>query len=175
MLNYNLLEQIVIQDVKPQLVIKYLLLNELQLMHAKGESSIPKEVIWLIIEYQFKSLDEIIILYQDINIIHHCNIVMLKFMSCMVKEDLDFVKHGLCPIIDTQLNKVVLHTLKMLYAQEPFHLVVKDSVINISKELAIFINTQWDLYNIKNSDILSHACESVIKQLKTDKKYIDML
>lgn len=174
MLNYKQLEQIVIQDVKPKLVIKYLLLNELQL-HANVESSIPKEVIWLIIEYQFKSLEEIIILYQDINIIHYSNIIMLKFMSGMIKEDLDFVKHGLCPIIDSQSYKIVLHILKMMYAQEPFNLVVKDSVINMSKELAIFINTQWNLYNIKYSDILNHACEMVIKQLKTDKKYIDML
>ncbi len=164
MFNYKLLEKIVIDDVKPNIILKYLLFKEI----------IIKDVALVITEYIFKSLEEIDILYKDINIIHHFNIIILKLLSSITFKKIDFVKHGLNSIVDLELDKILFFLLQQIHNPNTKTFDFIDHFY-VSKELELIINQQYHLYYNEYADIINNVKHDLISALKSNSKYLDFI
>lgn len=87
MLDYKIIEAEVLNEVRPLMIEKYLLLQQINIM------PVPKEVIW-IIKIIYESLDDIICLYKDINRIKMMDIFVIKLIAANMDYLLIWISFG---------------------------------------------------------------------------------
>jgi hypothetical protein len=105
MIDYKLLERAVINDIKPMIVTKFLIMNELLYY------IIPKEVIWFIMELQYNTDIHVMNMYKDINLIICNSILFIHMYSIAYNKSIKLVDYGL----DPDINKLLYEDAIKIY------------------------------------------------------------
>jgi hypothetical protein len=165
MINLYQVEKEIIQDIRPNLVLNYLIINEINI--------IPKEVSLNIISIIFEMSENIIVLKQDKNIIKFSEIYFLKLMASMMSDNIDFIKYGVSSLIDDTTNLVLLNSMNSILGN-PTITIDHDNLIvdDFSDDLKIMMINKFAKYKIKYSDIIDRSIKILTNELKTDKKFL---
>ena len=174
MIDIKKFEREVIDEVKPDLIIRYLIMNEIKL--------IPKEVTWFIIEKLYNVRDDVIILYQDINKIYWCQLFFVKIQSNIDKKEVNFP--GVSPQVIADIEYVVDQSLKTMYnpvaanVPKPINNLDMTIPINMSEPLSLLIEAK--LMAVVTKDDMGKMVNNMMKQmivgvLKSKEKYLACL
>lgn len=165
MINFNIVEQEIVQDIESRLILNYLIINDIDI--------IPKEVSWNIISIIFEMSEKIIILKQDKNIIKFGEIFTLKLMASIMRDNIDFIKYGVSSLIDNTIDLLLLNSLNSL-SGKPTITINHDNLIvdDFSDDLKIMMINKFTEYRIKYSDVIDICIKKIINGLKTDNKYL---
>lgn len=165
MIDLEIVEREIIQDISPNLILNYLIINDFNV--------IPKEVSWNIISIIFEMTEQIIILKQDKNTVKFSEIFTLKLMASMIRDNIDFIKYGVSSLIDNTTDLLLLNITNSL-SGKPTITINHDNLIvdDFSNDLKIMMINKFKEYRIKYSDMIDTCIEKIIKELKTDKKFL---
>lgn len=164
MIDIKKFEREVIDEVKPNLIIRYLMINDLNI--------IPREVSWLIIEKLYYVMDDVVIMYQDINRIYWCQLFLIKLQSTIIQEDVDL--SGISPVVIADLECCINQTFKTILDKDKPNEPDMTIPIHMSGPLSLFIEKK--LTSIFNKPMMAGMMKRmIVGVLKSNEKYLTWL
>lgn len=165
MFRYKHIYKIILDDIKPELCQKFLILNELSIL--------PREVNWVIIEYTIDINTDIINYKKDQNVLFFYNIYILLLCSYINKTAINFEMY-----VDSDILMVINQLIDCVLTKN--NGFGNDFVIPFIKptdELYYFIELQSKTYgfiidSLRNTSLTK---DGLINHLQSQKKYIDLI